>query len=189
MLSGVYKIFNDRWCKQTVWIYSDPHFNDEEQRKMCSYWPQDDEQVKRINSKVGSKDTLILLGDCGDLSYVRKLRGYKILIMGNHDTGASKYWEYFDEVYEGALIIGEKLILSHEPVSIPWALNIHGHCHDGSHRPDTHHINVCSNVIDFTPINLNQLLKSGPTSKITTLHRSIIDGATKRKKRRQANGK
>lgn len=239
MLPGVYDRFQ-YWCNQTVWIYSDPHFNDKEQRKMCPYWPDDDEQVKMINSKVGRKDTLIILGDCGDLEYIKKLRGYKVLIMGNHDSGRTNYerqvitqlfskelytkeqvldlmktmypncrytinegyqlhspfefWEVtadnclFDEVYEGPLFIGEKLLLSHEPIDFPFALNLHGHDHSGWVK-SANTENFCSNVIDFTPVNLNQFLKAGPTSKINTIHRSTINEATKRKHRRMNNGK
>ena len=33
MLAGVYNTINQRWVKQTVWIYSDPHFGDAELRE------------------------------------------------------------------------------------------------------------------------------------------------------------
>jgi calcineurin-like phosphoesterase family protein len=51
----------------------------------------DEEQIKRINSKIGKYDTLVVLGDVGDIEWVRKIRGYKVLVMGNHDMGATKY--------------------------------------------------------------------------------------------------
>ena len=51
----------------------------------------DEEQIKRINSKIGKYDTLVILGDIGDIEWVRKIRGYKVLVMGNHDTGATNY--------------------------------------------------------------------------------------------------
>lgn len=181
MLAGIYDMFQ-HWGKQTVWIYSDPHFGDKDLECGIVNRPSDEEQIKMINSCVGRKDTLIILGDVGDIECVKKLRGYKVLIMGNHDAGKSNYAEVFNEVYEGALIVGEKLILSHEPVDIPWLFNIHGHDHAGHNRPN--HLNVCSDVIGYTPINLNQFLKSGAMSKIQTIHRETIDNATKRKKKR-----
>ena len=64
----------------------------------------------------------------------------KILILGHHDSGASKYEDYFDEIYSGPLIISEKIILSHEPGEVPWALNIHGHDH-GNSAQDAWHLN------------------------------------------------
>lgn len=234
-LPGIYDAFQ-HWAKQTVWIYSDPHFSDEDLECGIKNRPSDEEQIRRINAKAGRADTLIILGDIGNIECVRKLRaGYKVLIMGNHDAGATRYkrevvkrvfdrdihpdrieirsimeqefsgWHIrieeecdfhcpfkrwiayadnmlFDEVYEGALIVGEKLILSHEPVEIPWLYNIHGHDHAGRKRKN--HLNVCSDVIGYEPINLTQKLKSGLMSAITTIHRATIDSATERKAKR-----
>ena len=228
MLNGIYPIFQ-HWGEQTVWIYSDPHFGDKDLDAGICGRPSTEEQIASINACVGRKDTLIILGDVGDIEAVRKLRaGRKVLIMGNHDAGATNYkrkhyqmvydterftkekvyeivkknhpgWSFdiqlgkvgwvvlgdnklFDEVYEGALIVGEKLILSHEPVDIPWAFNIHGHDHAGTYRAN--HLNVCSDVIGYKPVNFNQFLKSGAMSKIQTIHRETIDKATERKKKR-----
>ena len=229
-LPGIYNMFAQKWDGQTVWIYSDPHFSDMDLECGIKNRPSDDEQIRRINAKCGRKDTLIILGDVGNIDCVRRLRAaHKVLICGNHDSGATNYkrqiitqqffkklytkqqamdlvksmfpnckytidesdelvWEIsadnmlFDEVYEGALIVGEKLILSHEPVDIPWLYNIHGHDHAGVKRPN--HMNVCSDVIGYEPINFNQFLKAGHMSKIQTIHRETIDKATDRKKKR-----
>ena len=183
MIPGLYDIFN-HWCNQTVWLYSDPHFGDKELAAGVINRPTDEEQIRLINSKVGKKDTLIILGDVGDIECAKKLKGYKILIAGNHDAGLTNYKDVFNEVYGGALFIGEKIVLSHEPINIPFALNIHGHVHDKRAKTDKQHINVCSDVINYTPVNFNQLMKSGPTSKIETIHRATIDKATKKKKQR-----
>ena len=88
----------------------------------------------------------------------------------------------FDEVYEGALIIGEKFILSHEPVELPWALNFHGHDHQGGFHKNS--VNCCCDAIGYKPINMNQIMKQGLASRIDTIHRETIDKATKRKKKR-----
>ena len=234
MLPGIYDAFQ-HWGKQTVWIYSDPHFSDEDLECGIKNRPSDEEQIANINSCAGRKDTLIILGDVGNIECVRKLRAaHKVLIMGNHDSGATKYkretvkvvydadiwnqdsaiadmrakypgWKVwcvedyefhapfrrwnvyadnclFDEVYEGALMIGEKLILTHEPVDIPWAMNLHGHDHAGHKRKG--HLNVCSDVIGYKPVNFNQFLKSGQTANIQTIHRATIDKATERKAKR-----
>lgn len=234
-LPGIYNAFQ-HWAKQTVWIYSDPHFSDEDLECGIKNRPSDEEQIRRINAKAGRADTLIILGDIGNIECVRKLRaGRKVLIMGNHDAGATRYkrevvkrvfdrdihpskseirsimeqefpgWHIrieeehdfhcpferwiayadnmlFDEVYEGALIAGEKLILSHEPVEIPWLYNIHGHDHAGRKR--VNHLNVCSDVVGYEPVNLTQLLKTGLMSRIETIHRMTIDKATEKKKKR-----
>ena len=234
-LPGLYDAFQ-HWDKQTTWIYSDPHFSDQDLETNISNRPNDENHIKMINSLVGRKDTLICLGDVGNIECARRLRAaHKVLIMGNHDAGATNYkreiklltfdkkqctkeelknalmvkypgWKItieeehndfhspfdywavkldnclFDEVYEGALIVGEKLILSHEPVDIPWLYNIHGHDHAGAARPN--HTNVCADITGYKPLNLNQFLKSGAMAKIQTIHRDTIDKATVRKKKR-----
>ena len=182
-LPGVYDMFNEMWKDyQTIHIISDTHFAEDDLKRAFPARPSDEELVRRINAKVGKKDLLILCGDCGSLDYVKKLRGHKILIAGNHDCGMEKYKEVFDWVFSGALIIGEKLILSHEPVDVSWAYNLHGHDHQGHKRKG--HKNICADVIGYEPINLNQFLKTGPTANIYTIHRETIDGATERKRKR-----
>lgn len=233
-IQGLYKIF-DHWHEEgTLWIYSDPHFNDPDLKKGIER-PDAEELVKLINSKCGKRDTLIILGDIVDIDPVKKLRAKrKVLIMGNHDAGRTnyercwwkewfdqskysreealaemqrmypgcrytisegyqfhspfEYWEVvadnmlFDEVYEGPLMIGEKLILSHEPVDVPWAFNIHGHDHVGHKRKN--HMNVCADVIGYVPVNMNQFMKSGAMAHVETIHRDTIDKATERKRKR-----
>lgn len=185
-LPGIYKIFNDRWGAQTTWLFSDPHFGDEDLRAGVPTRPSDEELVKLINGKVGRKDTIIFLGDCGDPEFVRQIRGYKVLIAGNHEPGLSAFDEIFDEIYSGPLTIGEKIILSHEPIlGITWAMNIHGHNHSKKSKNDANHFNICCDATgNYEPINFNQWLKAGHLSKIETLHRQTINGATERKAKR-----
>lgn len=235
MIAGLYKIF-DHWHEEgTLWICSDPHFGDDELTTGIPNRPTEAEIVQRINAKCGRKDTLICLGDVGDVEYVRKLRAKrKILICGNHDAGRTnyerqvitqlfvktfytkeqalesmktmypncrysieegfelhpplKFWKVtadnmlFDEVYEGPLMIAEKLILSHEPIDVPWAYNIHGHDHQGHKRKN--HTNVCVDVTGYQPINMNQWMKSGAMARVETIHRDTIDKATVRARKR-----
>ena len=237
-IAGLYDIFNHWHHEGTTWLYSDPHFGD----KDIPNRPTDEEQLARINSKVGKKDTIIILGDCGDTSFIRRIRAQqKILVMGNHDTGKTnyqrqkhyrkfdqakylrdeailemsklypgfqytvsegygfhstfEYWEVcadnrlFDEVYEGPLVIGPRLILSHEPIDVPWAMNLHGHIHDPHHKNDERHFNVCAEAIDFMPLNFNKWMKEGHLSHIEDIHRTTIDFATERCRKREARKK
>lgn len=221
------------WNKEkgNIWLYSDPHFNDKDQDKLRPNYIGDDEQVKRINSKVGKYDTIIFLGDIGDISFIRKIKGYKVLIKGNHDKGASNYkrkkrttciakdgrnnqfddvlswaaynfpkdkitvkndlndfWEVntdnclFDEVYEGAVIISPNIILSHEPISnFPYAINIHGHDHSNTSFKDNLHINLCAELINYTPVSLGDIIKRGFSKYTIDIHRETIDKANKKK--------
>lgn len=101
MIESLYKPFQKWSEKGTIWIFSDPHFDDEDLVNVYDDRPSADELVRRINSKVGKCDTLICLGDVGALSYVPFLRGYKVLVTGNHDAGRTlyerqRYWKKFD---------------------------------------------------------------------------------------------
>lgn len=183
MIEALYKPFQ-KWSEVgTIWIYSDPHFGDKELAAGVKGRPTAEEQVKMINAKVGRKDTLIILGDIGDIEYAKKLRGYKVLVCGNHDVGHTKYAEVFDEIYAGPVFIADRLVLSHEPIMLDFAFNIHGHNHS-SVIQDGKHLNVCSDMIGYTPINFNQFVKSGALAKVPSIHRVTIDGATERKQKR-----
>ena len=236
-IQGLYKIFDHWHSEGTLYIYSDPHFNDPDLKRGINR-PDAEELVRLINSKCGRKDTLIILGDIVDIEPIKQIRAKrKILLMGNHDAGRTnyerkcykkkfdadcytkeqalaemrklhpncrydiqhgyhvvhapfEYWQVtadnmlFDEIYEGPLMIGEKLILSHEPIDVPWAFNIHGHIHDFRHKNDKRHFNACADVNNYLPINMNQWMKQGYLSHINTIHRTTIDSATARKAKR-----
>lgn len=201
MYKGLYDIFKHWYKGGRIFLYSDPHFADEEMKRLRKNYISDEEQIKRINKLVGKNDTIIFLGDIGDVECVKKIRGYKVLIMGNHDKGASNYkrvvtvsnvpeWSYadnrlFDEVYEGILTISDKIILSHEPIeNLPeFLFNIHGHDHSGSFL-GKNYLNVCAENIDYTPVALNDILFSGKLKDIESIHRATIDKAIDRKAKR-----
>ena len=243
MLNNLYEIFK-RWTytdgvnKNAVFVYSDPHFRDEEVKAIRKNYIGDEEQLKRINKTIGKNDTIIFLGDIGDVEFIKRVKGYKVLIMGNHDKGASNYkrvsdyQEYyyddknseefknitlnkikeftdygyidkvcsegrrivhkltldnhlFDEVYEGPLMVNDRLILSHEPIEgLPkYLFNIHGHDHSGWFT-SPQHFNVCAENINYTPVNLLSLLKKGLLKNIDSIHRCTIDTAIDRKRKR-----
>lgn len=246
MTNHLYDIFK-HWGSD-IYCISDPHFSDLESYKMrfpvtfqegtesihSELVKQlDEEQIRNINAKAGRNSTLIILGDIGNIECVKKLKArYKILIMGNHDKGASNYKRtiiseedksqlyysgyeedvgiissknpeeimnrccechihyvrkqtdnhLFDEVYEGPLMVNDRLILSHEPINIPnYLFNIHGHIHNKNYTGDSNHLNVCAESIHYTPINLLSLIKNGLLKDIENIHRKTIDIATERK--------
>lgn len=241
MYKGLYDCFKHWFRGGNIWLYSDPHFGDEDMKYIRKNYIGDEEQIKRINSKVGKNDTIIFLGDIGDIECIKKIRGYKVLIMGNHDKGASNYIrvrkEYstfnsaeitaedldkvkelgfgfvnqpdklqelgldkyfhkvvednhlFDEVYEGPLMISDKILLSHEPIryTAPYIwFNIHGHDHANWFQKleNDPYMNVCAEWIDYTPVSLLSMLKNGTFSKVENIHRLTIDNATEKKANR-----
>ena len=91
----------------------------------------------------------------------------------------------FDEIYTGPLFIADRILLSHEPIYglEEFCLNIHGHVHNGVHKEynmlsnSYTHINMASDVCDFTPIDLGKEIKNGLISNIPNYHRITIDNA------------
>ena len=240
MIETLYEPFK-HWSEMSgVFILSDTHFNDSDCKLMDKNWISVDEQVDRINKLVHKNDTLIILGDVGDTRYISRLKaGYKVLVMGNHDTGRSNFerkiitkrfskdmytredalnkmkedypdckysvseeydfhspfesWvisadnKLFDEVYGGPLMIGEKIFLSHEPIlGIDWCLNIHGHDHSGR-KIDNYHLNLASNVCNYTPINLKNEIKNGLLANVLSIHRMTIDNASRNPLHKRGN--
>lgn len=206
MYKNLYECFKHWYHGGQIYFIADTHFNDEETKELRRNNIPDEEIIKRINSTISNRDTLVILGDIGDVEYVKKLKGYKVLIKGNHDKGSSNYkrqtikihstvgknmpkefgWELkgdywigdnhlFDEVYEGVLTISDKIILSHEPVDFKYAFNIHGHDHSNTQFKDDNHLNVCCEWIDYTPMSLKEIVKSGKLKSVKNIHRECID--------------
>lgn len=183
MIDSLYKPFQHWSEKNAIWIISDLHFGeDEDLREAYPNRPSAEEMIKTINQKVGRNGTLLVLGDAGLPEYVSQLKGYKVLIKGNHEPGLQNFTNIFDEVYEGMLIIHPHIILSHEPIAFPYAYNIHGHNHNGQ-QFSYGSMNVCADVIGYTPVNFNQFIKSGKLKECIDIHRKTIDTATDRKKK------
>lgn len=224
MINILYDCFK-HWSKVgSVYIYSDPHFGDAEHFKLLkanNNIPEgintveelDELQISNINRVCHKNDTLILLGDVGNIEPVRKLKaGYKVLLTGNHDRGAAYYKRIkkygplvigekvyesvqivkednflFDEVYTGPLMISDKIILSHEELNPcpSYLINLHGHTHDRPFRYDRYY-NFCAEAINYAPVSLGDLIKNGLLSHIDDIHRVAVDRAIDRKNKRKA---
>lgn len=188
MIPSLYDKFKPWSATGSVYIISDTHFDDTDCKYMNPNWITPQEHIAILKKVIHKTDTLIHLGDVGDASYLDKLKCYKVLLTGNHDV-LSKVASHFDEVYNGPLFIADRIILSHEPIYglESFALNIHGHVHNGytiafSDKVASH-INLASDVAQWQPCNLDTLIKkNGFLSKIPNYHRITIDKATETKK-------
>lgn len=181
MIKSLYPCFQHWSAKGSVWLISDTHFDDPDCKYMNENWISPEEHIYRL-SFLTKNDTLIHLGDVGNPKYLTELKCYKVLIMGNHDQSKTKFEPYFNEIYSGPLMIGPKILLSHEPIDVPWAFNIHGHDHDPENAFGCNHINLASNVVYWTPYNLDKdLIQMGWMTDIPSIHRITIDKATKQK--------
>ena len=184
MIKTLYPCFQHWSEKGGVYLISDTHFKDLD-RKYMGYHISNEDQLYLLKDTCHKNDTLIHLGDVGDPEYMLDLKCHKVLIMGNHDQSIEKMEEVFDEVYSGPLWVSQKLVLSHEPLTIQtWdtaqtvAFNIHGHDHAGTKRD--YHLNICQNIYGYVPLNLKQFIKSGKLKKINDIHKITIDNATAR---------
>lgn len=182
MILSLYEKFRP-WSKTgSVWLISDTHFDDTD-RIFMGYVVTEKDQMQLLKSKIHKPDTLVHLGDVGNPEYLNELKCYKVLVLGNHDYSPTKFQKYFDEVYSGPLFVGEKILLSHEPIDLGnIAFNIHGHDHNPNNTGSWNHINLAANVANYEPLNLGKFIKSGGISSVDGIHRQTIDLATEKKK-------
>jgi len=118
--------------------------------------------ISSINSVVGKRDLLWVLGDVAfgkeHLHKVKLLNGVKHLILGNHDTYTlDLYKPYFNKIH--GFLKYKGFWLSHAPIkddSLRGRYNIHGHTHSYDLINDKH-LCVCVEALNGLPISLKQL--------------------------------
>lgn len=188
MIDSLYDKFKSWSDGGSVWLYSDPHFEDTNCKLMDPNWIEPFDQVAILNKYIHKGDTFVCLGDVGDPKYILMIKAKrKVLIAGNHDK-VHMYRDVFDEIYDGPLFIADRILLSHEPIpGLPWCVNIHGHDHSGVEvfPEGCKHLNLAANVCGYKPVNLGKLIKDGLMSGIPNIHRVTINNATKRKETRK----
>lgn len=161
------------------YIISDLHFGDKgiikfERTEFDTVEQHDAFLVQQWNKTIVNKnDRVFFLGDLHDnssnkkdLEYLKtlvsKLRGYKIMILGNHDV--YKEQDYldlgFNEVIKGPYYYKPYIILSHEPCREafrnPYVWNIHGHLHNAKLELDNY-ICVSARHINYKPAKLSKM--------------------------------
>lgn len=142
----------------------------------------DEHMIERWNSVVKQGDIVYHLGDVvmGDQEWFKsnwpRLNGSKRLIVGNHDD--IKFLSsggFFKKVSMWRMFPEFGLLLSHVPFNInslyrygskddfenptvepELMLNIHGHVHQNA-SPEGPYRNVSVEVIDYTPVNIEEL--------------------------------
>lgn len=123
--------------------------------------------IEQWNSVVTNDDVVFHLGDFSELDYmnttniINQLKGYKILIMGNHDKNRDRTtWlaHGLNEVIDYPILYEQKFLLSHEHLNDIYApfFNIHGHFHNPDQKYiSDRHINVGVDYWDHKPVSLN----------------------------------
>ena len=184
MIDTLYPMFR-YWSRTgSIYLFSDPHFDDDDCKYMNPDWISPEEQIEILNSTVTKNDYLILLGDIGKEEWLRKIKtDHIILLTGNHDKGATIYRKYCEDVFEGPLFIADRILLSHEPIYglENMCVNIHGHCHASDYGifGMYGHVNLAADVCNYEPYSLKELIKThNILSGVENYHRATIDKAT-----------
>jgi calcineurin-like phosphoesterase family protein len=140
--------------------------------------------INRINSLVGRKDKLFILGDIvwtsSSAPLLAEIRCENVIaVLGNHDRHGLMKLHLFKEVH-GAYPMKDVGILTHIPVHPDclgkrFPLNVHGHLHSGEimdieHRektessiPDPRYFCVSVERNNFFPVNLEDI-KARPSA-------------------------
>jgi calcineurin-like phosphoesterase family protein len=130
--------------------------------------------VKNWNSVVRSEDIVYILGDIAMIGksqeeklgqIIQKLRGTKILIMGNHDEMSQKQYIRigFQQVVYPYLEVKEGWYCYHDPalataIGEKAKINLVGHVHDlFDIIPAKRMINVGVDIWDYKPISEEQI--------------------------------
>lgn len=159
-----------------VFLISDTHFghtnmlnftraNGTPLRPFAHVDEMNDTLIKNWNSVVAPHDKVYHLGDvtmnAKSLNLLYTLNGTKILIKGNHDIQALKYYlPHFKDIRASHELDG--LLLTHIPVSDTqkqrYRGNVHGHLHDKTLK-DPWYLNVSVEQINYTPIPFEDVQK------------------------------
>jgi calcineurin-like phosphoesterase family protein len=122
--------------------------------------------IQQWNSVVRKNDMVWVLGDvafsAAALELVNRLRGYKQLVRGNHDTQSTEaYLKYFNNVF--GLVKKHGLWMSHAPIhpdELRGKRNVHGHVHLKSIQ-DERYINVSVEAVNGVPKSLSEIGVAG----------------------------
>lgn len=160
-----------------TFLISDLHFGHSniikyENRPFKDREEMDEFLIKKWNKVVKKYDKIYVLGDFSFYNkgktkeIIKKLNGYKILIMGNHDREKNVSWWIdagFNEVSRYPIIIDNYIILSHEPPEYisensPYYY-IYGHVHGTeSYKTQTpKSACVCVERWRYSPVDMNFL--------------------------------
>jgi calcineurin-like phosphoesterase family protein len=146
-----------------------------------------DFMVTKWNETVKPQDKVYHLGDVAvgvkDTNalerLIRSLHGHKRLLLGNHDHIDYPGYQHFEkiELWTGGKFKQYNFVASHIPLRESTMrdgeFNVHGHLHqnvvtagywdyvsdDGwFHKPSLHHINVCVEHTNYTPVHLDEIV-------------------------------
>ena len=154
----------------STFVISDPHFHHENMAKYRGFSCAEEMNeliVKNWNNVISKRDNIFLLGDITmekkNYEILSRLKGQIDVVLGNHDQKQHirEMLKYVNSV-SGMIDYKSKVIFTHCPIhpsqlEFRYKYNIHGHVHENS-IDDARYINVCAEMINYTPIEFNKLI-------------------------------
>jgi calcineurin-like phosphoesterase family protein len=162
-----------------IYGISDTHFNSDNVVKQSrgrfkSVKEHDDLIFSNWNKVIKDDDTVYVAGDLGNIQgeklkkKIRKLKGTKILIKGNHDNETDDFYFNlgFSEVHDGLYFHSNDIIIAHEPPPVDgdYFIVLHGHLHRSVLRIDNF-FNLSVDVNFYKPVPLEQTFKRASSLK------------------------
>lgn len=158
-----------------LYVISDPHYD--EYQIIDAFYSYDffmsaeaymSYTTRRWNDKIKDDDTVIIVGDAGDPTRYKQLRGHKILVRGNHDDYEEHKYKCFDKVTDHIYLVesGVRILFEHIRGSTdkPADIIICGHSHNVEcyryHEPDKTIIYAITNLLGYEPRTLSELFDS-----------------------------
>jgi calcineurin-like phosphoesterase family protein len=161
-----------------TWLISDTHFG---HRNILTFKTFDGSPLRNFNNidhhnetlienwnnTVSDEDKVYHLGDFSICkwaiadSILKRLKGRKVLIKGNHDTfKLSQYAQHFADVRAYHILDG--ILLAHIPIHPEslsrWKGQVHGHTHS-NHMKEKFYMNISVEQTNYTPINFEEVKK------------------------------
>jgi len=169
-----------------IYFIADTHFGHGNIIRLCerpfnSLEEMNETMVSNWNARVHRDDHVYIIGDLcwrdgyeNALQIVKRLKGVKHLVVGNHDRDFLKYPEYREQFVEIAAMLYTNtdkghIIMCHYPMA-EWngifhgAWHIHGHIHN--RRSDTFEfmktreraLNAGADIVQFMPVVFTELM-------------------------------
>lgn len=157
------------------WFTSDLHLNHDNIRGYCnrpfeSVEEMNEALITRWNDRVSEGDTVYVVGDMflgrpeDAAPLVKRLKGHKVLILGNHDRSRRTMLECgFHETWQRKnvqLQDGRRALLAHKPLPAAvidmYDLQVHGHRHSGP-IVSGRKVNACVDLWEFRPFSEDEL--------------------------------
>lgn len=173
---------------KTIFFTADQHFGHRNILRLCSrpfssVEEMDEKMIARWNAKVTERNTVYILGDLllrnekPPEDYLKRLRGRKHLLVGNHDKAWLKRCDvsrWFESVNEMLFTSDgqHRLELCHYPVLGTGHFMIHGHIHNNTNaaywlllKSDASMLNAGVDINDFAPVSFEELVTNNAQYK------------------------